>query len=151
MCVWSLSAKWCRSFFNSGCWWSSQLFSLFICTCYSRYASWIAQCHSWVGDNNNKGGRDRSSWSFYDRAIFASIFLKETLGPIGRVGCLLSVVGSLIVVLHAPEDKNVTSIDELLFYALQPGKKGEKNTKGLDEGTHSKPRLFILLRHGHSY
>lgn len=56
------------------------------------------------------------------RAIFASIFLKETLGPIGRVGCLLSVVGSLIVVLHAPEDKNVTSIDELLFYALQPGK-----------------------------
>ncbi|KAI7884537.1 DUF803-domain-containing protein [Lichtheimia hyalospora FSU 10163] len=54
-------------------------------------------------------------------AIFASIFLKETLGPIGRVGCLLSVVGSLIVVLHAPEDKNVTSIDELLFYALQPG------------------------------
>lgn len=55
-------------------------------------------------------------------AIFASIFLKETLGPIGRVGCLLSVVGAVVVVLHAPEDKNVTSIDELLFYALQPGK-----------------------------
>ncbi|KAJ8655155.1 hypothetical protein O0I10_009190 [Lichtheimia ornata] len=54
-------------------------------------------------------------------AIFASIFLKETLGPIGRVGCLLSVVGAVVVVLHAPEDKNVTSIDELLFYALQPG------------------------------
>ncbi|KAI9319320.1 magnesium transporter [Dichotomocladium elegans] len=54
-------------------------------------------------------------------AIFASWFLKETLGPIGRVGCLLSVVGAVIVVLHAPEDKNVTSIDELLFYAMQPG------------------------------
>ncbi|KAI8140211.1 magnesium transporter [Fennellomyces sp. T-0311] len=54
-------------------------------------------------------------------AIFASIFLKETLGPIGKVGCLLSVVGSVIVVLHAPEDKNVENIDELLFYALQPG------------------------------
>jgi ABC-type branched-subunit amino acid transport system permease subunit len=25
-------------------------------------------------------------------------------------------------VLHAPEDKEVTSIDELLFYALRPGK-----------------------------
>ncbi|KAF7727306.1 hypothetical protein EC973_007822 [Apophysomyces ossiformis] len=53
-------------------------------------------------------------------AIFASIFLKEKLGPIGKIGCLLSVAGALIVVLHAPEDKEVTSINELLFYALQP-------------------------------
>lgn len=56
------------------------------------------------------------------RAIFASIFLKEKLDATGKVGCLLSVVGAVIIVLHAPEDKEVTSIDELLFYALQPGK-----------------------------
>jgi hypothetical protein len=43
------------------------------------------------------------------------------LGPIGKIGCLLSVVGALIIVLHAPEDKEVTSIDELLVYALRPG------------------------------
>ncbi|KAI7874258.1 magnesium transporter [Mucor mucedo] len=54
-------------------------------------------------------------------AIFASLFLNEKLGSIGKIGCLLSVVGAFIVVLHAPEDKDVTSIDELLFYALQPG------------------------------
>ncbi|EPB82297.1 hypothetical protein HMPREF1544_10977 [Mucor circinelloides 1006PhL] len=54
-------------------------------------------------------------------AIFASIFLKEKLGSIGKIGCLLSVVGALIIVLHAPEDKEVTSIDELLLYALRPG------------------------------
>ncbi len=54
-------------------------------------------------------------------AIFASIFLKEKLGAIGKIGCLLSVVGALIIVLHAPEDKEVTSIDELLYYALRPG------------------------------
>lgn len=59
---------------------------------------------------------------FTFRAIFASIFLKEKLGAIGKIGCLLSVVGAFIIVLHAPEDKDVTSIDELLFYALQPGK-----------------------------
>ncbi|KAG0174675.1 hypothetical protein DFQ30_003438 [Apophysomyces sp. BC1015] len=53
-------------------------------------------------------------------AIFASIFLQEKLGSIGKIGCLLSVVGALIVVLHAPEDKEVTSIDELLMYALRP-------------------------------
>lgn len=43
------------------------------------------------------------------------------MGPIGKIGCLLSVVGALIIVLHAPEDKEVTSIDELLLYALRPG------------------------------
>lgn len=64
-----------------------------------------------------------------DSAIFASTFLKETLGPIGRIGCLLSVVGAVIVVVHAPEDKNVTSIDELLFYALQPGNKSNATAK----------------------
>ncbi|KAG2181747.1 hypothetical protein INT44_008562 [Umbelopsis vinacea] len=53
-------------------------------------------------------------------AIFASIFLKEKLNGTGKVGCLLSLVGAVIIVLHAPEDKEVTSIDELLYYALQP-------------------------------
>lgn len=53
-------------------------------------------------------------------AIFASVFLKEKLGAIGKIGCLLSVVGAVIVVLHAPEDKNVDSIDELLEYAMHP-------------------------------
>ncbi|KAI8393435.1 magnesium transporter [Radiomyces spectabilis] len=53
-------------------------------------------------------------------AIFASVFLKEKMGSIGKIGCLLSVVGAVIVVVHAPEDKEVTSIEELLFYALQP-------------------------------
>ncbi|KAG2189657.1 hypothetical protein INT46_008174 [Mucor plumbeus] len=61
------------------------------------------------------------SFSVILGAIFASIFLKEKLGAIGKIGCLLSVVGAFIIVLHAPEDKDVTSIDELLFYALQPG------------------------------
>lgn len=32
-------------------------------------------------------------------------------------------MGALIIVLHAPEDKEVASIDELLFYALRPGNK----------------------------
>lgn len=44
------------------------------------------------------------------------------MGSIGKIGCLLSVVGAFIIVLHAPEDKDVTSIEELLYYALQPGK-----------------------------
>jgi drug/metabolite transporter (DMT)-like permease len=67
------------------------------------------------------GATDAYTYICLYSAIFASIFLKERLGSIGKIGCLLSVVGAFIVVLHAPEDKDVTSIDELLFYALQPG------------------------------
>ncbi|GAA96286.1 uncharacterized protein L969DRAFT_42892 [Mixia osmundae IAM 14324] len=54
-------------------------------------------------------------------AILASIFLKEQLGKIGRVGCSLCLVGSIIIVLHAPEDKEIKTVDEILGYAVQPG------------------------------
>ena len=64
------------------------------------------------------------------------------MGAIGKIGCLLSVVGAFIIVLHAPEDKDVTSIDELLFYALQPGKLIFQKKK-------SCPDDFIYLRFCH--
>lgn len=51
----------------------------------------------------------------------ASIFLGEELGHLGRVGCTLCLIGSLIIILHAPEDKPVSTVDEILHYAIQPG------------------------------
>ncbi|KAG2185391.1 hypothetical protein INT44_002182 [Umbelopsis vinacea] len=51
----------------------------------------------------------------------AAIFLKEKLGPIGIIGCVLSLIGAVIIVLHAPEDPDVQSVQELLSYMLQPG------------------------------
>lgn len=54
-------------------------------------------------------------------AVLASIFLKERLGKIGRVGCTLCLLGSLVIILHAPQDKEVETVDEILDYALQPG------------------------------
>ncbi|GAA5900126.1 hypothetical protein JCM6882_002619 [Rhodosporidiobolus microsporus] len=54
-------------------------------------------------------------------AVLASFFLGESLGKIGIAGCSLCLVGSLIIVLHAPEDRDVATVDELLEYALQPG------------------------------
>lgn len=54
-------------------------------------------------------------------AVLASIFLKEHLGRIGIAGCSLCLVGSIIIVLHAPEDKMINTVDEVLGYALQPG------------------------------
>jgi uncharacterized membrane protein len=54
-------------------------------------------------------------------AVLASFLLKEELGHLGRVGCGLSLIGSLIIVLHAPEDKPVETVDEILGYAVHPG------------------------------
>ncbi|KZO98525.1 DUF803-domain-containing protein, partial [Calocera viscosa TUFC12733] len=53
-------------------------------------------------------------------AVLASFFLKEELGPLGRAACALCLLGSLIIVLHAPADKDIQTVDEILHYALQP-------------------------------
>lgn len=54
-------------------------------------------------------------------AILASFLLGEELGHLGRVGCTLCLLGSLVIVLHAPDDKDVQTVDEILHYAVQPG------------------------------
>ncbi|KAI0778769.1 DUF803-domain-containing protein [Trametes elegans] len=54
-------------------------------------------------------------------AILASFLLNEKLGHLGRVGCSLCLLGSLIIVLHAPPDKEIETVDEILHFALQPG------------------------------
>ncbi|KAF9915574.1 hypothetical protein FBU30_001884, partial [Linnemannia zychae] len=53
-------------------------------------------------------------------AILASFFLHDKLGIVGKVGCALCLIGSVVIVLHAPEDKPIESVDEILNYALQP-------------------------------
>ena len=54
-------------------------------------------------------------------AILASYLLKEELGHLGRLGCTICLLGSLIIVLHAPADKDIQTVDEILLYAIQPG------------------------------
>lgn len=56
------------------------------------------------------------------RAVLAAIFLKEELGALGRMGCAICLIGSVIIVLHAPPDKEIQTVDEILMYALQPGR-----------------------------
>lgn len=54
-------------------------------------------------------------------AVLASFLLNEELGHLGRLGCTLSLIGSLIIVLNAPEDKKLETVDEILVYAMHPG------------------------------
>jgi drug/metabolite transporter (DMT)-like permease len=53
-------------------------------------------------------------------AVLGSYFLKEALGTLGKLGCAICLIGSVIIVLHAPPDKEIKTIDEILHYALKP-------------------------------
>lgn len=53
--------------------------------------------------------------------MLGSYFLKERLGTLGKLGCALCLLGSVVIVLHAPPDKPVERIDEILAYAVKPG------------------------------
>jgi hypothetical protein len=55
-------------------------------------------------------------------AVLGSYFLDEQLGRLGKIGCATCLIGSVIIVLHAPPDKEVQSVEEILELALQPGK-----------------------------
>jgi magnesium transporter len=54
-------------------------------------------------------------------AVMGSYILHERLGPLGKIGCTVALIGSIIIVLHAPPDKDVETVDEILNYAIQPG------------------------------
>ena len=55
-------------------------------------------------------------------AVLGAYFLKEELGTLGKLGCAMCLIGSVIIVLHAPPDKEIESIEQILHFALQPGK-----------------------------
>jgi hypothetical protein len=57
----------------------------------------------------------------HHRAVLGAYFLGEKLGILGKIGCAICLIGSVIIVLHAPPDKDVETIDELLHLAIQPG------------------------------
>lgn len=54
-------------------------------------------------------------------AVLAHFILKEKLHAFGVLGCILCVVGSVTIVLHAPAEKNIHSVKELWHLATQPG------------------------------
>ncbi|XVF58639.1 hypothetical protein PTKIN_Ptkin07bG0082000 [Pterospermum kingtungense] len=53
-------------------------------------------------------------------AVLAHFMLKEKLQKMGMLGCLLCIVGSTVIVLHAPEERSITSVEEIWELATQP-------------------------------
>lgn len=54
-------------------------------------------------------------------AVLASFFLHEHLGTLGRMGSAVCLLGAVIIVLHAPPDKDVQTVDEILEAAVRSG------------------------------
>ncbi|XP_076446791.1 magnesium transporter NIPA2-like isoform X1 [Babylonia areolata] len=53
-------------------------------------------------------------------AVLASRVLKERLNLLGKVGCLLCVLGSTIMVIHSPKEQEVGSMEDLKAMVAEP-------------------------------
>ncbi|KAL8172573.1 hypothetical protein V2J09_024377 [Rumex salicifolius] len=54
-------------------------------------------------------------------ATLAHIILRERLHIFGILGCILCVVGSTTIVIHAPEERPIESVKQLWDLATEPG------------------------------
>ena len=53
--------------------------------------------------------------------ILSAIFLKERLSFVGKVGCFNCIIGSVVIVLNAPEQSAVADIQEMQHFVISPG------------------------------
>ncbi|KAG2705896.1 hypothetical protein I3760_05G077600 [Carya illinoinensis] len=53
-------------------------------------------------------------------AVLAHFMLRERLQKMGIVGCVSCVVGSVVIVIHAPQEHTPTSVQEIWTLATQP-------------------------------
>lgn len=56
-------------------------------------------------------------------AILSSYFLNERLNLHGKIGCLLSILGSTVMVIHAPKEEEIETLTEMSQKLGDPGKK----------------------------
>lgn len=55
-------------------------------------------------------------------AVLAHFFLREKLHRLGILGCVMCIAGSVIIVIHAPQEQSISSVQEICSMATQPGK-----------------------------
>ncbi|KAL3628304.1 hypothetical protein CASFOL_027350 [Castilleja foliolosa] len=54
-------------------------------------------------------------------AVLAHCILDERLHMFGIVGCIICLVGSVVIVLHAPLEKDIESVEQVWDLATEPG------------------------------
>ena len=53
--------------------------------------------------------------------ILSAIFLKERLSLVGKIGCFLCIVGSVVIVMNAPSESSAATIQEMQWFVIAPG------------------------------
>ncbi|XP_035681062.1 magnesium transporter NIPA2-like isoform X3 [Branchiostoma floridae] len=53
-------------------------------------------------------------------AVMSSYFLRERLNLHGKIGCMLSILGSTVMVIHAPAEAEVTNLNTLSQMLIEP-------------------------------
>ncbi|RYR00361.1 hypothetical protein Ahy_B07g088491 isoform C [Arachis hypogaea] len=119
-------------FFFSDCWRDCKFCCLCICPSSSSYPSWRIEHYrevfgftfsSLVGVKtiltSNFGFTFCMAMASVS-AVLAQIILKEKLHPIGVLGCIMCIAGSIIIVIHAPREQPIKSVLEIWSMATQP-------------------------------
>lgn len=118
----------CIIFWCSDCWRGCKLCRLCICSSNSCYSSWcikhyckvisyIGYCFlffffiPWLS----------VLWIVCLSAVLAHFMLKEKLHQLGVLGCVMCISGSVIIVIHAPQESPITSVQEIWTMATEPG------------------------------
>ncbi|XP_067150297.1 magnesium transporter NIPA2 isoform X2 [Apteryx mantelli] len=77
-------------------------------------------CHSErPGQAGELGGEEPHE--VQQSAILSSYFLNEKLNLHGKIGCLLSILGSTVMVIHAPQEEEVETLNEMSHKLGDPG------------------------------
>ena len=53
--------------------------------------------------------------------ILSAIFLKERLSFVGKVGCFNCIIGAVVIVMNAPQQSSVATIQEMQHFVIAPG------------------------------
>ncbi|KAJ6345319.1 hypothetical protein OIU78_008065 [Salix suchowensis] len=53
-------------------------------------------------------------------AVLAQFILNEKLQQLGILGCVMCIAGSVVIVIHAPQEHPITSVQEICSMATQP-------------------------------
>jgi len=54
-------------------------------------------------------------------AILSTIFLKERLSFVGKVGCFNCIIGSVVIAVNAPQQSSVARIEDMKRWVVTPG------------------------------
>ncbi|XP_046899152.1 magnesium transporter NIPA4 [Hypomesus transpacificus] len=54
-------------------------------------------------------------------AVLSCYLLGETLNLLGKLGCVLSLLGSTLMVIHAPEEEEISTLEQMTHKLLDPG------------------------------